>query len=158
MTSAADRIYGAGWVALGAAILAASWRMDRLENLNVNPWSVPGLMPGTLGALMVLFGTALVVRASSADAGGAPVALGGRTWLALALCISFATGLLGHGLPFWLTAAGFLFVAILAFRWLDREADAPPFGRIALASAVIALAASGTISLLFQEVFLIRLP
>ena len=159
MKPGADALYGAGWIAFGAAVLAESWRMDRLENLNINPWSVPGLMPGTLGALMVVFGAALALRAPLAGKGDAPMALGGRTWLALALCIAFAAGLLGRGLPFWLTAAGFLFVAILAFRWLDRGAGAPPrFDRLALGSAAIALAASAAISLLFQEVFLIRLP
>ena len=159
MKARPEAAYGAGWIALGAAVLAESWRMDRLENLNINPWSVPGLMPGTLGALMILFGAALVARSPAAEDGNAPPALGGRTWLALALCVGFAGGLLGHGLPFWLTAAGFMFVAILAFRWLDREPRTRAgLGRLALECAAIAFAASGAISLLFQEVFLIRLP
>lgn len=157
----ADRLFGAGWIALGAVVFAASWRMDRLEGLHINPWSVPGLLPGLLGALMVLFGTALLVRKPATDDGGgpAPGAPGGRIWLALALCIGYAAGLLGHGLPFWLTSAGFMFVAIVTFRWLDRDAGAPArFGRLALESAVIALVASLAISLLFQELFLVRLP
>jgi hypothetical protein len=146
---------------LGTAILVASWRMDRLATLNINPWSVPGLVPGLLGALMTVFGAALCIRGSAAERATelAPAAPARRTWLALALCIGFAAGLLGHGLPFWLTAAGFLFVAILAFRWLDRDAQAPlRLGALMLSSAAIALVASGAISLLFQEVFLIRLP
>ena len=159
MKTKPDAVSGAGWILFGAAVLAESWRMDRLANLNVNPWSVPGLMPGVLGALMVLFGTALVVRALPPDAGDAPATLGARTWLALALCVGFAGGLLGHGLPFWLTAAGFLFVAISVFRWLDRDADAAQgMPGVILSSVAIALAASAAISLLFQEVFLIRLP
>ena len=164
MKARPDTVLGAGWIAFGAAVLAESWRMDRLETLNINPWSVPGLMPGMLDALMMVFGAALVARAlaahaSATDIGSAPVALGGRTWLALALCVGFAGGLLGRGLPFWLTAAGFMFIAIVAFRWLDRDADAPQgIGRLALESAAIALAASGAISLLFEELFLIRLP
>ena len=158
MKRGVDAAYGAGWMALGTAIFIASWRMDRLANLNINPWSVPGLLPGLLGALMVLFGAALCLRAS-APADEAPALGGGRIWLALALCGGFAGGLLGHGLPFFLTAAGFLFVAILVFRWIDREPGEPPrLGALALTSAVIALAASGAISLLFQEVFLVRLP
>jgi hypothetical protein len=155
-----DRLFGAGWFALGAAVLAASWRMDRLEGLHINPWSVPGLLPGLLGALMMFFGAALFLRAPAPAGGGtASGATGGRIWLALVLCVGFAAGLLGHGLPFWLTAAGFMFVAIVAFRWLDRDAEAPAgLGRLALESAAIALGASVAISLLFQEVFLVRLP
>jgi hypothetical protein len=162
MRARPDAVFGAGWVLFGALVLAESWRMDRLANQNINPWSVPGLMPGVLGALMMLFGAALALRAQAAPdrgAGDAPVALGGRTWLALALCVGFAGGLLGRGLPFWLNAAAFLFVTILLFQWLDRDAEARQgMLGVALASAAIALAASAAISLLFQEVFLIRLP
>lgn len=156
-----DPIFAAGWMAFGAAVLAASWRMDRLANLNVNPWSVPGLLPGVLGALMLLFGTALLLRSLAARGGGVPAAAGSaaRTWLALLLCFGYAVGLLGRGLPFWLTSAAFLFAAILAFGWLDRDAQAPPsLPRLALGAAAIALAASGAIGLLFQEVFLLNLP
>jgi putative tricarboxylic transport membrane protein len=156
-----DPIFAAGWMAFGAAVLAASWRMDRLANLNINPWSVPGLLPGVLGALMLLFGAALLLRSLAARDGGTPAAAGSaaRTWLALLLCFGYAAGLLGRGLPFWLTSAAFLFVALCAFRWLDRDAQAPPsLPRLALSSAAIALAASGAIGLLFQQVFLLNLP
>lgn len=110
---------------------------------------------------MVLFGAALYLRTPAPDPVGKPEAgaSGGRIWLALVLCVGYAAGLLGRGLPFWLTSAGFMFVAILVFRWLDRDAEDPSsMGRIALGSAVIALAASAATSLLFQEVFLVRLP
>jgi len=155
-----DFVFGLGWAAFGAAVLAASWRMDRLEGLNVNPWSVPGLLPGLLGALILLFGGALALRALAAGRATAPAAGSpARTWLALLLCIAYAAGLLGRGLPFWLTSAAFLFVSLCAFRWLDRDAQArTSLPRLALSSAAIALAASGAISLLFQQVFLLTLP
>lgn len=158
MNAGPDRLFGAGWFAFGAAVLVASWRMDRLEGLNINPWSVPGLLPGLLGTLMMLFGAALFLRrAGSSD--GEMASGAGRTWLALVLCVGFAAGLLGHGLPFWLTAAGFMFVAIFSFRWLDRDPEATAnLGRLAFESAAISIAASAAISFLFQEVFLVRLP
>ena len=161
MKSGSDRLFGASWFALGVAVLAASWRMDRLEGLHINPWSVPGLLPGLLGALMILFGAALCLRRPADESGGEPVrgSPGGRIWLALALCVGYAAGLLGRGLPFWLTSTGFLFIAILVFRWLDRDAEASgSLGRLVLGSAAIAIAASTAVSLLFQEVFLVRLP
>ena len=40
------------WFGLGAAIAVASWRMDRLGHLGINPWSVPGLTPGAIGTIM----------------------------------------------------------------------------------------------------------
>lgn len=162
-TPRADLGIGLAWVAFGAMVLAASWRMDRLESLNINPWSAPGLMPGVLGALMTLFGAALAGRAAAQGGlrrgGGSAGVPALRTGLALALCFAFAAGLLGHGWPFWLTAFGFLFVAILVFRILDRDAGPPASaGRLALSTAASALAAAVAISLVFEKVFLVRLP
>lgn len=158
-----DRILGLGWFAFGAAVLVASWRMDRLESLHINPWSAPGLMPGLLGALMMLFGAALGVRGLAQGAlrerGSSRDVSARRIGLALILCFAFAAGLLGHGLPFWLTTSAFLFVAILVFRVLDRDAESPSSpGRLALSTAAIALAAAIVISLVFESIFLVRLP
>ncbi|HEU4352985.1 MAG TPA: tripartite tricarboxylate transporter TctB family protein [Burkholderiales bacterium] len=152
--SSAERLYGFGWALFGAAVLVASWRMDRLESLNINPWSAPGLMPGVLGALMVLFGLALAVRAPSE---AQPEGAGSwrRTALALVLCFIFAAGLLGHGLPFWLTSAAFMLIAILAFRVMDGEALR---WRLAASSAAIAIVAALVISHVFEDLFLVRLP
>jgi putative tricarboxylic transport membrane protein len=74
----------------------------------------------------------------------------------LLLCFVFAGGLLGHGLPFWLTAAGFLFASILAFRVLDDKGA--PRWRLALSSAAIAVCAALVISFVFEDLFLVRLP
>jgi Tripartite tricarboxylate transporter TctB family len=154
LVSSANRLYGIGWAVFGAAVLVASWRMDRLASLNINPWSAPGVMPAVLGALMIVFGLALALR--RAEATQPPPGSWHRTLLALALCVAFAAGLLGRGLPFWLTSAAFLFVAIFAFRRLDELET--PAARTALSSAAIAVVSALVISFLFQEVFLVRLP
>jgi hypothetical protein len=158
-TARADLGLGLGWTTFGAAVLVASWRMDRLESLNINPWSAPGLMPGVLGALMIVFGAALAVRGAAQGGLRAPRAPAGisvgRIALALGLCLAFAAGLLGHGWPFWLTSFAFLLVAILAFRILDHE---PASARLAATTAAIALGAAIVISLVFERVFLVRLP
>ena len=159
--SGKERLFALGWVVFGVAVLVASWRMDRLANLQINPWSAPGLMPGVLGLLMIVFGAALGLRALRRDASvvegdGASLP---RILLAAALCVGYAGGLLGRGLPFWLTSAAFLFVAILAFRWLDRDAESPAsLRKLALSSAAIAFGASLAIGLIFERVFLVRLP
>jgi hypothetical protein len=155
LASNADAKFGLGWVALGATVLVASWRMDRLESLHINPWSAPGLMPGILGALMMLFGAALALRAAGETAQGALSFK--RAGLALVLCCAFAGGLLGHGLPFRATAAAFMFAAIMVFRLMDEDRNTPRW-RVVLSSAAIALAASVVISFVFETVFLVRLP
>jgi hypothetical protein len=159
--SGKERLFALGWIVFGTAVLIVSWRMDRLENLQINPWSAPGLMPGVLGLLMIVFGAALGLRAPRRDASPAEVDRASlpRVLLAGALCVGYAGGLLGRGLPFWLTSATFLFVAILAFRWLDREAEGPAsLRKLALSSAAIAFGASFVIGLVFEHVFLVRLP
>jgi hypothetical protein len=156
-----ERLIALGWIAFGAAVLIASWRMDRLANLQINPWSAPGLMPGVLGLLMIVFGAALGLRAGTRDASTVDVDRTSlpRELLAAALCVGYAGGLLGHGLPFWATSAAFLFIAILAFRWLDRDAEGPATLRqLVLSSAAIAFGASFVIGLIFERVFLVRLP
>ena len=161
MRRGAEFYFSVGWVVFGAAVLAGSWQMDRLENLNINPWSAPGLMPGVLGALMIVFGAALGLRSlgDSAAQVEPDAASASRVSLALLLCFGYAAGLLGHGLPFWLTSAGFMFIAILAFRWLDRDAESmASLAQLALSSAAIALVSSTVIGLLFEQVFLVRLP
>src|SRR5678816_147700 len=51
-----------GWMAFGVAVLIASITMDRLESQNINPYTVPGLLPGLLGMAMILLGGVLAVR------------------------------------------------------------------------------------------------
>ena len=47
---------GLVWVVFGIAVLALSWRMDRLEAQHINPYTVPGLLPGLLGIVTILLG------------------------------------------------------------------------------------------------------
>ena len=53
---------GLGWMALGVAILVGSITMDRLEQQHINPYTVPGLLPGLLGIAMILLGGILALR------------------------------------------------------------------------------------------------
>jgi hypothetical protein len=156
----ADLYGGLFWIALGSAIAIASWRMDRLERLGVSFYTAPGLMPGILGVVLVLFGAVLAVRSLRADAFGAaqrPALLLNRetlrrVGLTLLLSVGFAVGLVGHGLPFWAAAAVYLFAQIAVLEY-------PQHGRKALVrAALIAPLAAGVIALLFQYVFLVRLP
>src|SRR5664279_6598740 len=53
---------GLAWMVFGIAVLVLSWRMDRLEAQHINPYTVPGLLPGLLGLVMLLLGTLLALR------------------------------------------------------------------------------------------------
>jgi len=148
-----------GWIALGLAVFVGSWRMDRLESQNINPYTVPGLLPGLLGSLLGLRSWrrgALAARTHGFAFDGAAVR---RVALIIGLCVTFGVVLVGHGLPFWLAAALFVSVAIVVLQRPQRIAAGETLGlrRLAIA-AIIGLGAGGIITLVFQQVFLVRLP
>ena len=161
----ADLADAIGWTALGLAVLVGSWTMDRLENQDVPPFAAPGLLPGLLGIVLVLMGSLLMVRSvqrSRLRAG--PVAteglLGpapGRALGVIGLCVLFGGGLVGHGLPFWLAAALFVTVAILFLRRGPGGEKRLGLRAVGFA-AVVGLGSGVAITLLFQQLFLVRLP
>lgn len=159
----ADALFGTLWTGLGLAIAVASWRMDRLEAQGVDPYSVPGLVPGMLGLLLAAFGLLLALRggAPAADTpptdAAASVAEPWRIGLALLLTLGFGLGLLGRGPPFWLAAFLFVFLAILLFELPDRRRDGTLL-RGAARAALVASLGSAAVTFVFQEVFLVRLP
>jgi hypothetical protein len=159
----ADLLWSLVWIAVGAAIFYGGFAMDRLERQHINPYTAPGLVPALLGVAIALMGLLLLLR--SVGAGGlsaqASAARGHtnfpRLFLALALCLAYAAGLVGRGLPFWLATFLFVFVAIVALQWPERRAR----GELAKGILVAALCGAGTaagVTLVFQELFLVRLP
>ena len=156
-----------GWAVLGAAVLIASLRMDRLQSQDINPYTVPGLLPGLLGVVMLLLAGLLALRswrrgALAADRSQvAPFdgATARRIVLVLVLCLTFGIVLVGHGLPFWLAAALFVGVAIVSLQQPLRRAAGRALGvRDVLFAVTVGLGAGGAITLIFQQLFLVRLP
>jgi putative tricarboxylic transport membrane protein len=121
---------------------------------------VPGLVPGALGSIILALGTALLMRA--ARAGGWRLAglrvEGGpgtqRLVLALVLCLGYAAGLVGR-IPFWLATFLFVTAFVVLLEW--AQAKGPRWRRLLIA-AVYGAAVSAAVTLVFQEVFLVRLP
>jgi hypothetical protein len=143
------------WLALGALIAVESWRMDRLEHLNVNPYTVPGLVPGLLGAMLVALALALAVRSYvrryEAERSTAADATWKRFTLAALLFAIYALGLVAR-LPFWLATLVFVsgFVALL--RW-------PELGARGVALALVyGGCTAAAVTFLFQKIFLVQLP
>lgn len=147
---------GIGWIVLGVAVSVGAWRMDRLQSLNIEPWSAPGLVPGVLGVLMALFGLALVLSPRLAVTEAAESMPWGRLLGVLGLTALFGFVALGR-LPFMLAAALLIFVWIAMLSW-SQWAAAGQRGRGLLRTALIAGLASVIVSHLFQDVFLVRLP
>jgi hypothetical protein len=162
----ADLWQSLAWVILGAATLVESLRMDRLENQDINPYTIPGLLPACLGVAIILLGLLMAYRSLNRGAlkpgPASPFTAEvrhelARIWVILALCVGFAVGLVGRGLSFWMAAAAFVTVTILI---LQREQLALHESRVkgGLKAALIGVGAGLIITLVFQEFFLVRLP
>ena len=156
-----------GWVVFGIAVLVGSITMDRLEQQNINPVTVPGLLPGLLGIAMILLGGALGVR--SLRRGGLSQPLPPttqedretrrRVWIAIALCVGYGVVLVGHGIPFWIASTIYVTVSILVFRRLSRDPDERRLDAKAwMQSLLIGLLSAVITWLMFEKVFLVRLP
>lgn len=160
-----DFLSALGWMALGIAILIGSVMMDRLEKQGINPYTIPGLLPGLLGIAMTILGALLAARSWRshllASAGKAPVnrAEQMRILLVLGLCLTFGVLLVGHGLPFWFAAAIFVTTAIFALQYQQRKSTGQQLTLRQIATiAAIGLGAGIAITIVFQEIFLVRLP
>ena len=161
----ADFVTALALIALAVGALVESLRMPRFENLSVNPYTVPGIVPGLLSAGLLVMATILLVRSIvrggwRLSAGSAHAwlksAAANRLYLSLVLTLGYAAGLVGR-LPFWLATGLFMFFFIVLFEWqasLPARSRAIALG-VALTEAVLVTVA---VTLVFQEVFLVRLP
>jgi hypothetical protein len=163
----ANFVTGLVLMALGIATVIASLAMPRFAELEVNPYTAPGLVPGALGLVILILGAALFVRATRA--GGwrlmdrAPSRSSWRSdpgtrnlALAVLLCLAYAAGLVGRA-PFWLATFLFMAAFVAAFEWPLARTRAERRRRIAFA-VVFGAVVSATVTLVFQEIFLVRLP
>ena len=155
------------WIIFGIAVLVASVTMDRLEQQNINPVTVPGLLPGLLGIAMILLGAVMAVRSvrlgALAHATPARTPLqresSRRVWIAIALCCGYGIVLVGHGIPFWLASTVYVTASILVFRRLSRDPEERRLDARAWTKALVIGATSSVVTwLVFERVFLVRLP
>lgn len=156
-----------GWIVLGVAIVIGSVTMDRLEAQNVNPYTVPGLLPGLLGLAMVLLGALLAVRSLRRGAMDKPLprptahdrAQRRRIWIVAALCIVYGVVLIGHGLPFWVASTIYVTGSILILQRISADPKERALTPALWAKAIVIGLGSAVITqLVFQELFLVRLP
>jgi hypothetical protein len=164
-TPRSDFIAALCWIVFGGAVAAGAWNMDRLENQEVPPYAVPGLLPFFLGLAVIFFAVLMLLRAvrQGALASGAARPAGMspaeriRFIVVLALCLAFAVGLVGHGLPFWGAAAVFVAVTIFVLQYPQRR-EASQVLRGAAVAVLTGLGAGLGVTLVFQKIFLVQLP
>ena len=153
-----DLIGGAAWAAFGLAIVGEALRMDRFTSMGASLYTMPGLVPGIFGAVLVLLGGVMLLRGWRRSRLGAPPPVETprvshrRMWLMLGLTLGYAIGLVGR-VPFAL--ATFVFLAL--FMALFSPAEHTGARRIGVAVLTAAAMTAVTV-LVFQHVFLVRLP
>ena len=156
----ADRLTASVLLVLGVAMSVGGYTMDRLEIRQIHPASIPGLVPMILGALMAVCAFLLWFSAREGDERGAAPFMTGGSWTRLGittgLCTVYAVVLVGW-IPFvWAT---FLFITAFALNFALPGAP-PGRGRKVAAGTSVALGIgmAFAISILFEQVFLVRLP
>lgn len=161
----ADLLSALAWTAFGLAVAIGAWRMDRLENLHINKYEVPGLVPGLLGSAIVVLGLVLAVRAVRqgalrASGAPAPAPAGSRRYMAVVIgvMLAYSVVLVGHGLPFWLATLAFVSGFIFFFDRDRQRALGRGTTRQALLALVYGGATSALVTLVFQNLFYVRLP
>lgn len=156
-------------IALGVGVLVESMRMPRFEHLGINPYTVPGLVPGFLGAVLAVFGIVMLARTVGAwqRAGEVPAVAGEdqpgsmpRLLVTLGLTVGYGALLVGR-LPFWLATFVFVLSFLLVFEW--RSEFTAPARRTALlgyaaTSVLQAVLVAAVVTFVFQRVFLVTLP
>jgi drug/metabolite transporter (DMT)-like permease len=167
ITPRSDFWQGAGWVVFGAAVLVLSVTMDRLESQNINPYTIPGLLPGLLGIAMMLVGGIVAVRSWRRGAFEHPRTpftehqreVRKRVWSVVAMVTVYSVVLVGHGLPFWLASAIFVTGSILILQRMSRDPEEKRLTpRVWVKALVIGVLASVITQVVFQDLFLVRLP
>jgi hypothetical protein len=130
-------------------------------------------VPGLLGVLIALFGAQLALREvrarrappapvspSEADDGEGDAPQQGelrRVAPVLALCVAFIVGALGRGLPFIVTSSVLVVAWISLLRWRQWRDDGAVARGLGTA-VVIGVLSCTVIAVLFEDVFLVRLP
>jgi putative tricarboxylic transport membrane protein len=157
---------GVVWTALGCVIVVLSWQMDRMTQQGATLHTAPGLWPGIVGTLLAVLGGVLVLRSwrrgqrvgwDSAAADDTDYAPRSSFALAASMFFVYALLLVGRGLPFWLATALFVTTFVFLFQYTQRR-TAGKVARgfvVALACGVITAV---TVTLLFEQLFYVRLP
>mgnify|MGYP000122864034 FL=1 len=153
----ADLVTSLVLITLGFAMVWGGFVMDRLEIRGIHPASIPGLVPMGLGVAIILCG-ALLLATSYGSVVREVINFGDvqlLIWTGV-LCSAFALLLVGR-IPFFWASFIFISAATARFRW-QSHVNLAVNGRQVMFALGSGLVFSGLITLLFRDMFLVRLP
>ncbi|MGI9418427.1 MAG: tripartite tricarboxylate transporter TctB family protein [Geminicoccaceae bacterium] len=158
----ADFWTGLVLIVLGSTAFIASLDMPRFEEREINPYTIPGLVPGAIALVIAILGLLLTLRAARQRAAADPsektaaTVRSRRLWLTLLLTLTYAAVLVSW-LPFWLATALFVFAFVALFEWEANSTSTQKARTLGFALAYAGLV-SALVTWVFQEIFLVRLP
>ncbi len=156
----ADLITAAVLFVFGVAIVQQAFVMPRFVEQSGTGLTAPGIVPGFYGVMLALLSVVLGVRAIGRGgwAVRGPVAKatgdGRRLGLAALLGVLYSGVLVGR-VPFWIASALFVFAFTTAFEW-DQGPERR--ARRMIEAALIGIGTGVAVMLVFEKLFLLRLP
>jgi hypothetical protein len=159
-----DLWIAAGFLVFSAAVLTLTLRMPTYTDQGGQIYTAPALVPSFYAAVIGILSLWLAARAIRAGA-LRPAGRGehretgnsnARFALAAGLGVVFIAGLIGR-MPFWLAATIFVTAFVAAFEWRPGLEPKARARRLAVAFA-IGLCTGVLVTLVFERVFLVRLP
>lgn len=162
-----DLITAAILLAFSLTIIGLAIRMPSFVSTGTSRFTDPDVVPTFHGIVLGLLSLILAIRSLYRGAlkpgGGKPEGFEGlpgislkRLAIAAGLGLVFAVVMVGT-LPFWLATAIFVAAFIAIFEWDSAAPRHVRLWRVAY-SALIGICVGAAVFLLFQEIFLVRLP
>ena len=156
----ADLVTAAVLFPLGIAIVQQAWEMPRFVEQSGTGLTAPGIVPGFYGTMIALLSAVLGLRALRRGGWAVRAPRGkatddGRRLLTAALLGVLYAGVLVGRVPFWLASALFVFAFTTAFEW---EQGPERRARRVAEAALIGLGTGLAVTLVFEKLFLLRLP
>jgi hypothetical protein len=163
----ADFVVSILLMGFGVWIVLHSLQMPRFKELNADPMSVPGIVPGILGT--VIFILSLVVFIRSLARRGYQLGLNRQTLqsffqetssqrmlLTIFICIVYAIFMIGS-MNYYPATFSFVLVFIIIFQFRGAQ-NSSARGKMLLFAALQALLAAGIVGAVFRYLFLVDLP
>ena len=162
----ADFVVSLILMAFGSGIVAHAFQMPRFQNLGANPFSVPGIVPGILGAIIFVLSAVVFFRSlrrhgyrlerKKTPHGFMVDPDMRRMLLTAALCILYGIGLVGRT-NYYLATFLFVLAFLVLFQYRVAAKNSGRM-RLLLASLVQAVLTAAAIGAVFRYLFLVELP
>jgi len=163
----ADFVSAIVLILFGSAVVYLSAKMPTFREMGANPYSAPGIVPGFIGATIILMSIIMLVRSiikrgHRLDITGSSIKeffkspSTKRIFITIALSLIYGVGLLGK-IPYLLSTLLYVLVFVFVFEYRRGESFFRQY-KTPMFAFVQAILTSGVIAAIFRYAFLVNLP